>query len=159
MSVSCLVPKTSQTSSTSFAILILKNCIIWRHYQVVHAIRTTIQKQIYISSTHSMNEKHRMTLVIYGIASISYHGVRVFSDSADETDDELTKLAIRESFYVDHCIDGADTEEQDIRMLHRIKDNLTTLCLHIRKRASNRKIVMNGIRGKLHEIKQLFSRN
>ena len=100
-----------------------------------------------------------MTLVIYGIASISYHGVRVFSDSADETDDELTKLAIRESFYVDHCIDGADTEEQAIRMLHRIEDNLTTVCLHIRKWASNRKIVMNGIRGKLHEIKQLFSRN
>ena len=56
-----------------------------------------------------------MTPAIYGIASSSYHTILVLSDTADKTDDDQTKLAIRETFYVDDYIGGADTEEQTIR--------------------------------------------
>ena len=88
-----------------------------------------------------------MTRATYLIASSSCHAIGVFSDTADSTDDEQTKLALRVSFYVDDNIGSADNEEQPIRMRqHSVKN-----CLHNRKWARNSKIVLNEITDKLHE--------
>ena len=51
-----------------------------------------------------------MTRAIYSRTSSSYHAIRVLSETTDKTDDEQTKLAVRDSFYVDDQICGADTE-------------------------------------------------
>ena len=65
-----------------------------------------------------------MTRAIYGIASSSYHLMRVLSSSSEKTDDEQTKLAIRVTFYVDDYIGGADTEEVSIRTRQSITETL-----------------------------------
>ena len=43
-------------------------------------------------------EKYPMTCAIYGIASSSYHAIRVLLHTAGTTEDEQTKLGFRESF-------------------------------------------------------------
>ena len=73
-----------------------------------------------------------MSRAIYGIPSSIFHAIRVLSDIADTTEDEQTKLAIRESFYVDDYIGGADTEEQAIRMRQTLTNTLDNACLPIR---------------------------
>ena len=73
-----------------------------------------------------------MSRAVYGIASSIFHAIRVLSDIADTTEDEQTKLAIRESFYVDDYTGGADTEEQAIRMRQSLTDSLDKACLHTR---------------------------
>ena len=64
-----------------------------------------------------------MARAIYVKASCRYHAIR------DATDDELTKVAIRETFYVDDYIGGAITEEQAIRMRHSLTDTKNKACL------------------------------
>ena len=62
-----------------------------------------------------------MARAIYVKASCRYHAIR------DATDDELTKVAIRETFYVDDSIGGAITEEQAIRT--SLTDTKNKTCL------------------------------
>ena len=60
---------------------------------------------------------------------------------AHKTEDEQSKLAIRESFYVGDYIGIADTEEQAIRMGQSIMDTPEKTYLHIRKCTSKFPIV------------------
>ena len=90
-----------------------------------------------------------MSCAIYVVASSSSHAIGVLSDTAEPTDDEQTKLGLRESFYVDEKKSDTDTEDQATRMRQSSVKN----CLHNRNWARNSKVVMNEIPDKLHENK------
>ena len=63
---------------------------------------------------------YRMTRVTYGIRSSAYHSTRSLTETALDVDDEITAQVIRNDFYVDDALTGADTVEEAVVL----QDNL-----------------------------------
>ena len=107
------------------------------------------------SSQKQPIKKYRMTRVIYGVSSSSYHAIRALSDTAEDASSIHCKNSLLKSFYVDDLLGGGDTPEQVIGQLRDITTTLELIGMSIRKWASNSHEVMEAISPELQENNDL----
>ena len=105
------------------------------------------------SSQKQPIKKSRMTRVIYGVSSSSYHAIR---DTAKDAPSIHCKNSLLNSFYVVDLLGGGDTQEQVIDLFKDITTTLDFIGMSIRKWASNSHEVMEAISPELQENKDLF---
>ena len=101
--------------------------------------------------------KWRLTRVIYGVASSSYHAIRALRESVDKAPNQTCRDAILNSFYVDDVLGGASSPNEAVSLYKDITTTLASRGMPIRKWASNSKQVMNEIPVELHENKDFFT--
>ena len=114
------------------------------------------QQMFWRSSQKQPIKKYRMTRVIYGVSSTSYHAIRALSDTAKDAPSIHCKNSLLKSFYVDDLLGGVDTPEQVIGLLRDITTTLELIGMSIRKWASNSHEVMEAISPELQENNDLF---
>ena len=100
-------------------------------------------------------EKSRLTRVIYGVTSSSYHSIRALRDAAERSPNQLCRDSILESFYVDDLVGGANTEQEAIALYRDITVTLGTIGMGIRKWASNSKRVLEAFPSEYREKKKI----
>ena len=108
------------------------------------------------SSQNQPIKKYRMTRVIYGVSSSSYHAIRALRDTAKDAPSIHCKNSLLNSFHVDDLLGGGDTQEQVIGLFKDITTTLELIGVSIRKWASNSHEVMKAISPELQENKDLF---
>ncbi|GJQ75227.1 hypothetical protein Trydic_g9827 [Trypoxylus dichotomus] len=74
---------------------------------------------------------YRLNTVTYGTASASFLAARALHQAATDSEVIYPKASkiIKEHFYVDDLISGADTTEQAITLQHQIEEILCGACL------------------------------
>ena len=108
------------------------------------------------SSQNQPIKKYRMTRVIYGVSSSSYHAIRTLRDTAKDAPSIHCKNSLLNSFYLDDLLGAGDTQEQVIGRFIDITTTLELIGMSIHKWASNSHEVMEAISPKLQENKDLF---
>ena len=84
-------------------------------------------------------KRYRMTVVIYGISSSSYHAIRALRDTAERAKSPEGKDAILNSFFVDDFLGGSSSPEKVKALYQYITDTLASIGMQVRKRAGNSK--------------------
>ena len=90
-------------------------------------------------------KKYRMTRVIYGVSSSSYHAIRALRDTAKDAPSIHCKNSLLNSFYVDDLLGAGDKQEQVIGLFKDIRTTLELIGMSIRKWASNTHEVIEAI--------------
>ena len=98
---------------------------------------------------------YRMTRVIYGVSSSSYHAIRALRDTAKDVSSIHWKNSLLNS-YVNELLGVCDTQKQIIGLFKDITTTLELIGMSIRKWASNSHEVMEAISPGLQENKDLF---
>ena len=88
---------------------------------------------------------YRMTRVTYGVTSSSYHAIRTLQDASEFCKFPDTARAIRQDFYVDDLLGGADTEAGAMALREDMVQALAKRQLPIRKWCSNSDSVLRQI--------------
>ena len=78
-----------------------------------------------------------MTRVTYGIRSSAYHSTRSLTETALDVDDEITAQVIRNVFYVDDALTGADIVEEAVVLQDNLVSTLKKGGFDLRKWSSN----------------------
>ena len=89
--------------------------------------------------------KWRLTRVIYGVASSSYHAIRALRESFDKAPNQTCRGAILNSFYVNDILGGASSPAEAVALYKGITTTLASRGVPIRKWSSNSKQVYERI--------------
>ena len=96
---------------------------------------------------------YRMTRVTYGVASSAYHAVRTLLEIADLTNGPAARV-IREDFYVDDLLSGADSPQAAAQLQDDLLQTLAKGGLELRKFASNVPSVIERLPKELRETEE-----
>ena len=88
-----------------------------------------------------------MTRLTFGVAASPFLATMVLLQQADDYQDQHPAAAelVKTTFYVDHCLTGADTEEVAIQIRMQLNALLERGCMKLRKWRSNSKTLLATI--------------
>ncbi len=141
--------------------------IRWRtHRFVFTADVEKMYRQIKIQNDHQKYQKilwrfskdepiqdFALTTVTYGTAAASYTATRVLKQIADDITDERynnIRQTIKEDFYMDDLLSGANTNEEAIAKIHNLNHVLRSAGFTLRKWAANSSSLLEGVSKELH---------
>ncbi|XP_045774153.1 uncharacterized protein LOC123873362 [Maniola jurtina] len=87
----------------------------------------------------------RLKTVTYGLASSSFLSTRCLWQLGHECTDKSIETIIKNDFYVDDLITGANTEDELTHIQNSVSNTLKSGCFNLRKYRSNSKSILNAI--------------
>ncbi|XP_032569851.1 uncharacterized protein LOC116800206 [Drosophila sechellia] len=106
------------------------------------------QKYQYILWRNSPKEKiktYKLTTVTYGTASAPYLATRVLVDIADKCKNQVISAIIRNDFYMDDLMTGADSVEEANKLITLILHELQKVGFNLRKWISNNSKILTTV--------------
>ena len=83
--------------------------------------------RIFWRSNKSDEIKHlRMTRATYGIASSAFHSTRCLNEVADQSNSSMIKESLKNCFYVDNFLGGADDKHAAERLISDLCEELNS---------------------------------
>ncbi|XP_055308238.1 uncharacterized protein LOC129572320, partial [Sitodiplosis mosellana] len=106
-----------------------------------------LQRIFWRESSDEPLREYWLTVVIFGNTSSAYLAVRSVLQAASEAGEELHEAAkaIKEDYYMDDCVTGADTEEDAIKLANDMDTILKGAGFELRKWQSNNKAIKNAL--------------
>ena len=114
---------------------------------------TDLHRFVWRSDKTSEVTDYRMTRVTFGVASSPFVAVKALQQTAHDFGDlfPLAKPPVFSSFYVDDCLAGADSIQEDLDLYNQLRPLLLKGVFDLRKWRSNSQEVLNSIEPSLHE--------
>ena len=118
-----------------------------------------LHRFIWRENSASPIKDYRMCRVTFGVSASPFLAIRTLHQAADDHGEEYPEAAlhIKESFYVDDFLGGADSPEEAIDLHHQLLETLKPASLHLRKWRSSSQDVLDAIPANLLETNPVKS--
>lgn len=106
---------------------------------LVHESQTNLQRIIWRNSPKEKLQEYKLLTITYGTANAPYLAIRTLQQCADDEAENfpLAKSVIKNDFYVDDLISGAECLEDAVRIKNEVIGALSSAGFHLRKWTSN----------------------
>lgn len=104
-----------------------------------------LQRILYRSSPQDPLVHYRLKTVTYGTKSAPFLATRCLLHLSDHTPDPMSKRVIKQDFYVDDLLTGADSEEECFQLYIKLSKTLQGAGMPLRKWCSNSSALLSRI--------------
>ena len=126
---------------------------MYREIQLVPKDRD-LHRFVWRENSASPIRDYRMCRVTFGVSASPFLAIRTLQQAADDHGEDYPEAAlhIKESFYVDDFLGGANTPKEAVELHHQLIQVLKPANLHLRKWRSSSKEVTDAIHPDLLEV-------